>query len=674
MGDNRDNQADQIFNQWRRFCTGGELNPEVVRPLIRESWKRSRHNKVDPKSLKISRISDDSLSVLLKKHRRLLRIASPVIEHLFSFIRGSRSIIILADEAGIILSRTGDPEYLTHSSHYEPGIEYSERSVGTNGIGTCLAIEDPVQIWGAEHYAERNHRLCCSAAPIHAPDGKLLGCLNLSCLLPLGHSHTLAMVAAAAGAIERQIRIEGVLEKKVDLLREKQTILELINDGLVSLDHEGRITEINGRGRKMLGVAPGRGIGERLETYILSGLDFTQISGSNRSIHDRDATLKLKNGILPCTISATPITEGKGLIITLREARRVRNMVNRYAGARAVFNYGDIVGSSPQIREAVRLAEIAGRSEANTLILGESGTGKEIFAQSIHNGSERQSGPFIAINCGALPRDLIQSELFGYVSGAFTGASRQGNPGKFELADGGTIFLDEIGEMPTSAQVNLLRVVENKEVIRVGDQFARPVDVRIIAATNRSLLHAIDEGTFREDLYYRLNILTINLPPLRLRSGDLEVLTNHFLDKICRARSMAVPEMDPEVVQAFCDYSWPGNIRQLENVIERAVYICREGRIRLDDIEREIRQCSTSGSLTLQPDYGSIRSARLPVPPKTRLNEVEREAVFQVLKKHRGNVRKSAQELGLARSSLYERVKKYHFDLSSLRNSKPDME
>ncbi len=659
---------DEIAGQWRRFCAGGEVDPGVIRIFVLESWRRSREHGVDPLAIEGHQVDKKRFSEILSARKNLIRIGVPVIEKLFAFIRGSRSIIILADEQGIILSRTGDAEYLTNSKSYEPGIEYSEKTVGTNGIGTCIFLDEPVQIWAEEHYSKRNHELCCAAAPIHDPQGKLLGCLNLSCLWDTGHTHTLGMVAAAADAIEQQIRIESVLENKIELLQEKQGIFELISDGLLTIDSKGQITDINEQARRMLRFTPGEGGGEPLEKYILSGINFSAIIEHGSSIYDQDATLKLVGGVLPCIISATPIAKSAGLVITIREAKTVRRMVNRYAGSRAVFTWDDIVGASPQLMESVRLAKIAGKSSTNTLIQGESGTGKEIFAQAIHNGGSRRKGPFVAINCGALPRDLIQSELFGYAEGAFTGAKKQGNPGKFELADGGTIFLDEIGEMPLSAQVNLLRVVENKEVVRVGDQHARPVDVRIIAATNRSLMQAIVEKTFREDLYYRLNVLTINLPPLRLRTGDLEVLVGHFLEKVCRVTGKTVPAVAGEVYAALRQYLWPGNIRELENVIERAVHICPGAIIGLGDLSREITLQSgrstgeSAGCLAVGYPSPGQGGRRLAGRQSESLQDSERVAILRILQGNRGNMRRSAEDLGIARSTLYEKIRKFAID------------
>lgn len=652
----------QIANQWQQFCVNGVADPLRVRDFILASWQRSRSFGVDPENVEAQSVSENQLNDILELRKDLIRISLPVIENLYSCIKGSRSIIILSDENGIILSRTGDAEYVTNSSDYEPGIEYSERTVGTNGIGTSLYLDAPVQIWAEEHFANRNHQLSCSATPVHDPVGNVVGCLNLSCLWDRVHTHTLGMVMAAGSSIEQQLRIESVLANKVALLQEKEGIFELIQDGLLTIDRNLVITDINKHARRILGIGESQGCGNLVTGYVLDGIDFKQIVGSEKGVYDKDVTLRLRTNVVNCTMSATPIVKSEGLVITLREAKSVRRMVNRYAGSKAVFTFDDIIGVSPQLMEAVRLAKIAGQSNTNTLILGASGTGKEMFAQAIHNHSERVKGPFVAVNCGALPRELIQSELFGYAEGAFTGARKQGNPGKFELADGGTIFLDEIGEMPLSAQVNLLRVVEDKEVVRVGDTYARPVDVRIIAATNSQISAAIGEKTFREDLYYRLNVLTINLPPLRLRRGDMDVLVAYFLRKVSHTIGREQLELSREAYEAVHRYSWPGNIRELENSIERAVHISQGRSITPADLGRDVgisaeQDISSSVRQEVRPAGGVERS----------LQAGEYATILDALESNRGNVRQSAEVLGIARSTLYQKIRKYGIDVGLLR-------
>ena len=310
-----------------------------------------------------------------------------------------------------------------------------------------------------------------------------------------------------------------------------------------------------------------------IQDIIFSSDIIRAILSESGQFSDQEAFLQLKGGSLNCMLSLTRLESGKGRVLTLRETKRIKESAVRVTGAKAVYTFDHIVGNAPATQEVVRMARMAAQSDVTTLILGESGTGKELFAQSIHNGGRRANAPFVVVNCGALPRNLVQSELFGYDEGSFTGASRLGKPGKFELADNGTIFLDEIGEMPLEAQVSLLRLLQNGEVTRVGGKHTRLVNVRVLAATNRNLENAIRQNAFREDLYYRLNVFTLNVPPLRERSSDIALLINHFLDHFVASLGRGPLRVTDRAMDVLLGYPWPGNIRELENVIERMVHM-----------------------------------------------------------------------------------------------------
>ena len=291
---------------------------------------------------------------------------------------------------------------------------------------------------------------------------------------------------------------------------------------------------------------------------------------SRKNIRDRECFFNLTDGgSLQCMLSAAPIPNDKGMVLFLHEASKAQRLAAHSVGAKAIYTFSSIIGESPSLQKAIELSKVASHSNITTLILGESGTGKELFAHAIHNASARKNAPFVVVNCGALPRDLIQSELFGYDPGAFTGAQKQGKPGKFELAEGGTIFLDEIGDMPLEAQINLLRVIQNKEVSRIGGKFSRPIDVRIIAATNKRLQQSVRDGSFREDLFYRLSVLTIDVPPLRERQQDVMLLAESFLRAGVQAIHKPCRGFSAEVAEIFSRYPWPGNVRELENIMRK---------------------------------------------------------------------------------------------------------
>lgn len=322
----------------------------------------------------------------------------------------------------------------------------------------------------------------------------------------------------------------------------------------------------------------------------------------------------------------------------------------------AKYSWENLIGHAPAMQEVKHMASRSAKTQSNVLIVGESGTGKELFAHAIHNDSLRSEGPFIKINCAAIPKDLLESELFGYEEGAFTGAKKQGKIGKFELAMGGTIFLDEIGDMPMDMQVKILRVLQEKEIERIGSHRTIPIDCRIIAATNKNLQEAIREGHFREDLYYRLNVINIEVPPLRCRKEDIEVLTFKLMNKLSEQLGRYVNSISNEALEALKAYSFPGNIRELENVIERAINLTDKECIEIQHLPSYLLEYGSIShdSAEKQPAYEPLQTLREAV------EEVEKVTIIRTLKAVNGNKLKASKLLGISRTSLYEKVEKYH--------------
>ena len=369
------------------------------------------------------------------------------------------------------------------------------------------------------------------------------------------------------------------------LLQQQQAIIELLDEGVIVVSRSGEVKLMNSKAASMLGL-PAPQQGENIYKFMRPSQMLDNILTGDPHIMDQEAQFPLESGSLSCFFSAMSLTREACVVLTFREARRMRGFAARVAGSKAVYTFDRILGGSPPLRE--------------------SGTGKELFAQSIHNASSRASRPFVAVNCGALPRNLVESELFGYEDGAFTGASRTGKPGKFELADGGTIFLDELGEMPMDAQVSLLRLLQNGEVTRIGGKSSRTVSVRVIAATNKNLEEAVRQHTFREDLYYRLNVFTLVLPPLRSRMSDIELLAEHFLLKFAGSLGKDVRGFTPGALALLRRYQWPGNIRELENVMERLANIVRHPLVSEEDLPPQmvtVRQPASPHGLLHSRDH-----------------------------------------------------------------------
>lgn len=333
--------------------------------------------------------------------------------------------------------------------------------------------------------------------------------------------------------------------------------------------------------------------------------------------------------------------------------------------AAAVFSqasctFRDIIGQSASLQSVKDTAEIAAKHSPAVLITGESGTGKEMFAQAIHNCSPRANGPFVAINCGAIPKSLIESELFGYEAGAFTGAQKGGHIGKFELANKGTIFLDEIGDMPYEIQVALLRVLQTKEVIRIGGKAPVKIDVRVIAATNQNLEKRIADNTFRQDLYYRLNVLSIHLPALRDRLDDILPLSNYFIQKYSRTFDKRVTSISQEAQVILSRYSWPGNIRELENIIERAIIVCKGSLIEPQDLPDQLYVGALSKhKISLYERPSPVMSSGLETSTMQGKEQREFEELTAALQKWSGNLSEVAKQLGVSRPTIYRKLKKY---------------
>ncbi|WP_330369361.1 sigma-54 interaction domain-containing protein [Metaclostridioides mangenotii] len=337
-----------------------------------------------------------------------------------------------------------------------------------------------------------------------------------------------------------------------------------------------------------------------------------------------------------------------GLVITFRESKSVHKFVSKVVGYNATYNFKDIITNNNNMKDMINFAKKAASSDCNILIEGDSGTGKELIAQSIHNYSERCNGPFVAINCASIPRDLMESELFGYNRGAFTGAAKEGHPGKFELADGGTIFLDELGELPLDMQSKLLRVLDNNTIVRVGGNYEKKLDVRIIGATNKKLKEEISNKTFREDLYYRLNVMNIKTIPLKDRKEDIELLAKYFIDNLNLKNKSRYKIIKNDYINHLKKYDWPGNVRELRNVIERDFY----------SSENNIISISSTDKVQIKKDIleDVLDNTDKIVP----LDILEKENIIKAINLCDGNILKSAELLGISRATIYRKFKKYN--------------
>lgn len=618
-----------------------------MREGILDSWERSRQFNVNAIQQKKQLCSPEELKKRQADNTILLHAAHDYLEDIYSKILDGQGVVVLSDAEGFIIFALGDERTMRETTAPELGNDCREATMGTNGVGTCLAIKKPIQIWAEEHYYQGNHIWYCSGAPIFDPTGNLLGCLNVTGTSQSVHAHTLGMVLGMANAIERQIKINQITDENQKVIRKQEITLNLITDGVLIVDTTGRITEINQHALRMFGITKNEIVNQFITRLIPSGLNIEAIFARQRMLKNTEIDFVLHDKELSCSVSTAISRNEKGLpenlILTFTPSKNIHALVNQVTGSWARYTFDQMIGPSLVFQEAIRQGKLAALTNSNVLITGESGTGKELMSQAIHNASNRFNKPFIIINCGALPRGLIVSELFGYEGGSFTGSKKEGNPGKFELADGGTIFLDEIGELPLDVQATLLRIIQEKVVTRIGSSKPKPLDVRIIAATNKDLAEEVSKKTFRQDLFYRLNVLAINMPSLRDRKEDIEELINTTMDRIKNQTNKIHLTIDNQAVGLLKKYDWPGNIRELENVLERAANICGDSVIRCSDL----------------PDHftdGNVKTAQ----NITIIEQAEITLIMDTLRENRGNIKQTAEKLGISRNTIYRKMKRYN--------------
>lgn len=442
-------------------------------------------------------------------------------------------------------------------------------------------------------------------------------------------------------------------------LRRYQLIFDYTHDAILAVDENGARELLNEKARELLGIGKGTD-GERAVAKAVRDTRMLEVLRTGKpslnSLLQINGTLVSAN-LLPIEVEG----QKKGVLATFQDVKALQDSEQKIRvklhqkGLTAKYHFEDITGASPRMRDAVGLAEKFARSDATILIQGETGTGKELFAQSIHNASARAEGPFVAVNCGAFPRNLLEAELFGYVEGAFTGASRGGKMGLFEMAHRGTIFLDEIGEMPVETQVQLLRVLQEKEIRRIGSDKITPVDIRVITATNRNLREEIQKKNFREDLYYRLNVLHIQLPPLRDRGNDIRLLGRHLFEDYSGEADAEQEKILDELLDGMSGYDWPGNVRELGNMMERISVLLGQG-----ESPAFVKRYISGFFLRGEED------SRETVPEGRRedeeLGDWERSRIIEALKKTGLDMGRTAELLGVSRSTLWRKIKKYNIE------------
>jgi len=635
----------QTRRAWENYVTG-QSEVAGVRNEIVQSWKRSMHLGVDATRRHSRKIEhDDELHKLRRRNSSLRQAAHAAFARLEQHLAGAQAILILTDKNGIIIDAIGDRSVLDEGRniHLEIGGVWNEDVIGTNGIGTALKTGKATYVHAAEHFCEGVQAWTCAGVPIFDPfDRSVIGVVDLSGPPDIFRMHNIALVVAAA----REIEIALAEQQREERTRLLETFLESDasrpDNCVLLLDKVGRIMFRHGLDDRLHLPRPDFAVGHQLLP-----LNANMSAGDIRAALPKDIET---DGITRLEIDGCL----RGAALSLKRSTKIKPQDTVAVRIKPRANVEEdeivIVGNAPKMLEAIELAERAASANVTVLIQGETGVGKELFARLVHSRLQREDAPYVTVNCAAISKELIGAELFGHVDGAFTGALRGGKPGKFEHADGGVLCLDEIGDMPVELQPFLLRALEQRAIYRIGDNKRRPVDVRLVAMTNHNLRSDVERGTFRRDLFYRIGIVAIDVPPLRQRRSDIALLVDHFNEKFSTRFSRAPLHFEPTTIAKLRDYRWPGNVRELRNLMERLYLLKRNASVTPFDLPPEIVEPAGELGFNHYVEVGE---------EPVNLENMEASAIRRALAAEKGNLTRVAEALGISRPTLYRKIKQY---------------
>jgi transcriptional regulator of acetoin/glycerol metabolism len=626
MHNHASRHAQQVLTvvQGRNPLAGPAADPSVAR-----SWLRClQQHHLDPAQAMAPAVIEHARMLERREQlQQVLEISNNEMNSLHRQLAGCGHAVLLTDARGVILNCvTEQAEKRTfEQAGLWLGADWSEACEGTNGIGTCLVERQPLTIHQDEHFRSRHTGLTCSASPVFDPHGELLAVLDVSSARPdvsrQSQFHTMALVNLSAKAIEGCHFLRSYEGEWLLRFHAQAEYIGQFSEGLLAFDGDGRVSAVNQSAINLLGLPRQRLLGRTLVELFDCRLD------------------DLLGRASPQPSASWPLYTQRGqlLFAMLRgQARRSPQVL----GAQTLATPG-LCLADPALQSVFRRALRVYERDVPLLIGGETGTGKEVFAKALHLVSSRGGKPFVALNCAAIPESLIESELFGYRGGSFTGARKEGMRGKLQQADGGTLFLDEIGDMPLALQTRLLRVLEERQVDPIGGE-SQAIDVRVISASHRDLTERVASGQFRQDLLYRLNGLVLQLPPLRERS-DKSALLDFLLAEEARGQAL---RLDEDVREALLAYPWPGNVRQLRNVLRTLCALCEHGVIQHAELPAEIR-------------HTPLTRLQLDAPKADQLGAAERTTLLAVLEAQHWHISRCAEQLGISRNTLYRKLRKH---------------
>lgn len=626
-------------------------------PHIHNSWERCLVNySIDPSSITKPRIlTGRELREHVEPLEEFLSIAKSGMIRLYEKVAPAGYVVLLGNSEGVTIDFFGDPKDAQENrdAGLYLGSVWSESIEGTCGVGTCIEEKRPLTIHKDDHFRSKHIGLSCSTTPLFLPNGSLLGTLDISLLRPPNEKNsqllTLQIVDYYARLIENAFFLRLYKDCWILRFNSMKAFVEVLTEHIVAINSEGLIVAANLSAQQELANMD---VSSPLNKYVNDVFNLNIVEVMDHAMHKTTTILPIK-----C------IQNGRQFFATFRAPE------NKIVQIQSNLNISDaselskqkpsnfltleyLAGTDPQMLSNINCVKRVMNKDISILLIGETGTGKEVFARAIHDSSERATKPFVALNCASIPESLIESELFGYKQGAFTGAKSKGMRGKILQSDGGTLFLDEIGDMPLNLQTRLLRVLAEKEILPLGSETPVRVDLHVVCATLRNLEELVQKGEFREDLYYRMNGVTITLPPFCERKDKALLIEN-----ILSMENGGLPKMvDPEVFELLLSIPWPGNIRQLRNVLRYSLAVCEGDTIQLVDLPPDILKAS---SLPLETIVQTSSTCPVQVQPHS-MQYAERMAILNILKKKKWNITVASTDLGISRATLYRKMKKYN--------------
>ncbi len=641
-----------VDDAWEQFlCTGGHAENLPIRSIIANSWERCLSQGVNPEQQAAPLVAPESvLQALQYKNNELINCARPVLEQARMFLHDLETILFLTDYQGLNLEIVGDSKtlYEANGIGLVPGSGWNEVVSGSNAVGTAMANRKTTQVHGEEHYCQGFKPWTCTAAVIADPyDNQMMGVIDLSGLCSIYDKFHVPLVVAWASQIQADLAKKTAQQWSTILEHSSSNFGHYRNSGKLLFDKRGRLISFSPNASAALdslGIDYNPDAKRRLSLQRFGGEEiiYPHDQGSWIS-EDWVEPICYKNEVL-----------GFQLLVPSGRSDHQRNPASAELPRPATSKFDpfdEIYGNSPSFKASANKARKVATTPLPVLILGDTGVGKEVFAQAIHESSNYGKGPFIDLNCGAFSKDILSSELFGHVEGAFTGAKKGGMIGKIEAANGGTLFLDEIGEMPLEIQPVFLRVLQERKIYRVGDIKPISVDFRLIAATNRDLKKAVNDGLFRKDLFFRLSTVTISLDPLSGRKEDIEGISKLTLDRVNKSHTVVPKHFSSALMSALKNREWSGNIRELVNVVECMCFMSQNETLTPDDLPDGYKPGETA--IGSEPSVGDFSQ------PLCSLDTVEKKTIEAAVKQSEGNMTQAAKILGIAKSTLYQKMKKY---------------